>query len=71
MLLDLLRLNEIGEGMDVGKSLAESIEGATTATIGMAVAPRQGLRLMRDWSKRSSRHISPPMPEMTAARWIP
>lgn len=31
MLLDLLRLNEIGDGMDVGKSLAESIEGATTA----------------------------------------
>lgn len=31
MLLDLLKLNEIGDGMDVGKSLAESIEGATTA----------------------------------------
>lgn len=29
--LDLSRLNEIGDGMNVGNSLAESIEGATTA----------------------------------------
>lgn len=31
MLWSPLRLNENGDGMNVGKSLAESIEGATTA----------------------------------------
>lgn len=57
--------------MNAGKSLAESIEEATTAYYRDGAVPRPELRPMRGWSTHSSRPISQRTPETTAVHLTP
>lgn len=57
--------------MDVGKSLAESIEGATTAYYRDGGGTETGIAADERLVEALKQAISRPMPEMMAARWIP